>query len=112
MVLDLRETYLLVPRAPRGTRDHARAEYTIRTLGLNRDVLVAARKAAYRDYAAHLRSYQSHRAAGAAESQLDELRLGVVRRQHPTVWREMLRQRERIPALGRLFGDLSDAASW
>jgi uncharacterized protein (TIGR02646 family) len=112
MVLDLRETCLFVPRAPRGTRDHARAEYTIQTLGLNRDALVATRKAAYGDYVAHLHHYQLRRAAGAAEAHLAELRDVIVRRQHPTVWREMQRQREHLPALRALFADVPEAASW
>jgi uncharacterized protein (TIGR02646 family) len=112
IVLDLRDTCLFMPRAPRGTRDHTRAEYTIRILGLNRDALVAVRKAAYRDYEAHLRSYQHHRAGDLAPVDLSGLRDAVLRRQHPTVWREMQRQRERIPALQALFADAPDATTW
>jgi hypothetical protein len=36
----------------------------------------------------------------------------VRRRQHPTVWREMQRQREKLPALQSLFADVPDAATW
>jgi uncharacterized protein (TIGR02646 family) len=112
IALDLQETYCFVPRAARGSRDHVRAAYTIRTLRLNRDALVEARRAAYRDYETHLRNHQRHRAAGAAATHLAELREMLLRRQHPTVWREMQRQRERLHALQSLFADVPEAAAW
>lgn len=113
MLLDLRETYLFTPLAAKGTRDHARADYTIRTLRLNlRPELARARREAYVDYVARLRHYQHERNAGASPAQLTELREGVQRRQHPTVWREMQRQREMLPALLELFAAVPEAVSW
>jgi len=113
MLLDLRETYLFTPLAAKGTRDHARADYTIRMLRLNlRPELARARREAHVDYVARLRHYQHERDAGASPAQLIELREGVQRRQHPTVWREMQRQRVKLPALRALFAAVPEAVSW
>jgi uncharacterized protein (TIGR02646 family) len=112
MILDLRETYLLTPRAAKGTREHARADYTIRTLRLNRDLLLRARRQAYEDYVAHIHRYARERDGRASTTRLIELRDVIQRRQHPTVWREMQRQRPLIPALGALFAEVPEAADW
>jgi uncharacterized protein (TIGR02646 family) len=113
MRLDLRGTYLFTPLAAKGTRDHARAEYTIRTLRLNiRPELVRARGEAYVDYVGRVRHYQHERDSKAPAARLDELRDGIQRRQHPTVWHEMLRQREQLPDLRKLFADVPEAATW
>ena len=112
MSIDLRETYLFKPLSPKGTRDHVRADYTIRTLRLNRDELPRARRHAYLDHVAHVRHYQRERDAGASADRLIELRETVQQRQHPTVWREMQRQRERLPELRALFADVPEAATW
>lgn len=113
MILDLRETYFFIPLAAKGTRDYERAAYTIRTLHLNtRDVLLRARRQAFRDYVAHVRHYQQERDRQATSSRLAELREAVQGRQHPTVWREMQRQRDQLPALRALFADVPEAATW
>jgi hypothetical protein len=113
MLLDLRETYLFTPLAPKGTRDHARADYTIRTLRLNlRPELARARREAHVDYVGRVRHYQHERDRGAPAGRLAELREGIQRRQHPTVWREMQRQREKLPALRELFADVPEATAW
>jgi len=112
MFLDLRETYFFVPSAAKGTRDHARADYTIRTLRLNRDELLRARRHAYHDYVAHVRHYQRERDTQAPAARLLELREAVQGRQHPTVWREMQRQREKLPELQVLFVDVPEAVAW
>jgi hypothetical protein len=112
MSLELRETYFFIPLATRGTRDHARAAYTIRTLRLNRDELLRARRAAYCDYVAHVRHYQREREIKASAARLIELRAAVQGREHPTVWREMQRQREKLPELQVLFADVPEAADW
>jgi len=104
MLLDLRETYFFIPLAAKGTRDHARADYTIRTLCLNiRPLLPRARRQAYLAYVAHVRHYQRERDNKAATARLAELREAVQQYQHPTVWREMQRQREKLPELQAMF---------
>lgn len=113
MILDLRDTYRFYPLAVKGTRDHARAEYTIRTLHLNdRDVLTRARRAAYVDYVSVVRRYQHDRDRGAPASQLTALVAHTRGRQHPTVWREMQRQRDKLPELRDLFAAVPEAVAW
>jgi uncharacterized protein (TIGR02646 family) len=113
MVLDLRSTFRFVELAPEGTRDHARAEYTIRVLGLNaRDVLPRARREAYDDYVARIVKYRTDRDAGASAADLRAQADALVRKQHPTVWREMKRQAVRIPALQALFAAVPEALAW
>jgi uncharacterized protein (TIGR02646 family) len=112
MTLDLVDTFYFLPREPKGTRGHERARYTIETLGLNiQDALVRARRAAFRDYVAHLHMYMSSRDAGADAAHLTQLRREIQQRQHPTVWREMQRSRA-LPSLQPLFAAVPDARSW
>jgi uncharacterized protein (TIGR02646 family) len=113
MMLDLRATFLFVPLGARSPRDHARADYTIRALRLNtRDELPRARREAYMDYVALVRLYQRERDNGAPATRLAALRSAIQGRQHPTVWHEMKRQREQLPALHALFADVPEAAAW
>ena len=113
MILDLRETYLFTPLAAKGTRDRERADYTIRTLRLNvRDDLLRARRQAYLDYVAHIHQYVRERSRHAAQARLAALRDVVKSRQHPTVWREMQRQHNRVPELRALFAELPEAIGW
>lgn len=111
--LDLRGTFLFTALAAKGTRDYERADYTIRTLRLNiRPELPDARRQAYRDYVGRVHHYQRERDAKASTARLFELRESIHQRQHPTVWREMLRQRDKLPELRALFADLPEAARW
>lgn len=112
IILDLRETFRFVSIATKNTRPHARASYTIEVLGLNRDVLVEARKQAFKDYRAHLHHYVSAKLSGAAPAILGDIRTIIACRQHPTVWREMQRQHDKHPELERLFTAAPEAVSW
>lgn len=113
LALDLRDTFWFVPRAARGTREYDRAEYTIKTLGLNkRDYLPKARQQAFKDYKAHLAQYRASLAEAAPERRLRRLEQDIRERGHPTVWAEMKRQHDRIPALRELFRAVPDALTW
>ena len=113
LLLDLRETYRFTPIAKKGTRAYERARYTIDTLHLNdRDALTRARRAAYVDYVNFVRRYERDRDAQSSAAHLAWLASELRQRQHPTVWREMQRQRERIPELRELFAAVPEAASW
>jgi uncharacterized protein (TIGR02646 family) len=113
MWLDLRETFLFTALAAKGTREYERANYTIRTLHLNtRPALPEARREAYRNYEGRVHHYQRERDAGASGTRLVDLRQSVQKSQHPTVWREMLRQRDKNPELQALFAGLPEFASW
>lgn len=113
MELDLRQTFYFVPIARSGTKEHLRAVYTIDTLGLNkRDSLPAARRAAYKDYRAHLAQYRQALYDGRPDHELALLAAEIRSRQHPTVWNEMKRQYDRIPELRELFAAIPDALRW
>jgi len=102
-----------VERAAAGTLDHERARYTIEILGLNeREVLPAARRAAYRDYRAHLSQYLAVRSNGGDEAELTRLAHEIRARQHPTVWSEMKRQHASLPNLAPLFAAVPEALTW
>lgn len=113
MWLDLRQTYRFTPLGKRGTRDHARAAYTIEVLHLNdRDLLTRARGQAYVDYVNFVRRYQFDRDRGSSAAHLTGLVALIRERQHPTVWREMKRQRDKLPELKELFAAVPEAADW
>lgn len=113
MELDLLGTFLFLPTKPKGSRDWARAEYTIDVLKLNdRDVLLKARKEAYDSYEARLSRYITLRDRGESPAQLKIRVRALKRMQHPTVWKEMKRQHTLIPALAQLFADAPEAMAW
>jgi uncharacterized protein (TIGR02646 family) len=113
MQLDLLGTFYFVEIAPAGSRDFQRANYTIELLGLNdRDELPVARADAYGNYRARLREYVHHKQTGAAALELDRLREGILQSNHPTVWREMVRQQNNIPELKVLFDQAPEAKNW
>jgi hypothetical protein len=112
LALDLRETFYFVERATSGTLEHQRASYTIEILGLNkREYLRLARRAAYRDYRAHLAQYRAVRTSGN-EAEMQRLAHEIRTRQHPTVWTEMKRQHANLPDLAQLFADSPEALTW
>ena len=113
MELDLLGTFLFLPTKPKGSKDHHRAEYTIKVLRLNdRDVLLKARKEAYDSYEARLSRYIAVRDKGASTIQLKNRVRALKKMQHPTVWREMKRQQGSIPVLRQLFDDAPEALAW
>ena len=113
LALDLRETFYFVERPPRGTLERERATYTIDILGLNaRDDLRRARRAAYRDYHAHLTQYVVVRTGGGDDAELQRLAHEIRTRQHPTVWSEMKRQHASLPLLVPLFAAVPEALTW
>ena len=75
-------------------------------------MLPRARRQAYLAYVAHVRHYQRERDNKVATTRLAQLREAVQQYQHPTVWREMPRQREKLPELQGLFANVPEAADW
>jgi uncharacterized protein (TIGR02646 family) len=113
MELDLLGTFIFLPTKPKGSKDHQRAEYTITVLRLNdRDDLLRARKEAYDSYEARLSQYITVRERGETAVRLKTRIRALKRMQHPTVWKEMKRQHELIPALKQLFDDAPEALGW
>lgn len=105
--LDLRGTFCFQPRATVDARSRRRASYTIKTLDLNRDLLLKARGEAYNSYRARLSEYL-HCASAQRQRRAEALR----RMQHPTVWAEMKRQHARLPELRVLFERAPEALDW
>jgi uncharacterized protein (TIGR02646 family) len=111
-LLDLRDTFWIVPQPSLSPKDRERAEYTIEVLSLNRDILPKVRKEAYDGYRARLREYVEELGRGALKPRLRHLQMALLRVAHPTVWREMQRLGDRIPELHRLFAALPGARHW
>ncbi len=93
--------------------NYKRARYMISLLKLNqRDELAVARKEAYGDYCARLKEYISGRDSDTPDQELEKMRVGILSKQHPTVWYEMKRQRNGIPYLKTLFASAPEALDW
>ena len=98
LMLDLRDTFEFTPIADAGTQDYERASYTIEVLGLNdRDYLVRARRTAFRNYRALLSAYGPERNPQRRCAGMRAIRDN----NHPTVWWEMKRQRQRWEEPGK-----------
>ncbi|MCY4387902.1 MAG: hypothetical protein OXC18_12450 [Desulfurellaceae bacterium] len=110
--LEITETFVFLPRMDLSGIDEQRAHYTIDTLKLNRDVLLAARREAYGAYRARLFEYRQRRDNGASETALRKRSNAIMTSAHPTVWREMQRQRSLVDELRELFSDVPEALSW
>jgi hypothetical protein len=113
MYLDCPGTFSFLPMGAPETEHLKRAEYTIEMLKLNaRDTLRKARAGAYKDFRAHLSQYCADRARGASQLHLQELIHDIRTHPHPTVWREMKRQKDLLPDLKALFEAVPEALDW
>lgn len=113
LILDLSGTFLFMPFASPGTREFERAQYTIEVLRLNaRDALVKARRVAYSGYQARIVAYADMRKRGYREDELQRAKEELLTSHHRTVWREMQRQAQWTPELGRLFDRVPEALDW
>ncbi len=104
LTLDLVDTFAFVPSPSASQENFERAAYTIRTLGLNRDLLIRARKEAYFSYLARLKEYSAVKSTGLDQTKAADLHRQLLKMQHPTVWLEMRRWRDAIEDLATLFG--------
>lgn len=112
LALEIEDTFLFLPREDLRGADKTRAEYTIDLLKLNRGVLSRARCRAYGHYRARLMEYQCDRHADAGASALARRSEAIRTGDHPTVWREMQRQRNDICELRDLFANVPEALQW
>ena len=105
LILDLRQTFRYTPIAESGTLDFERAVHTIDVLKLNeRDYLVDARETAFHSYRDLLLRYKQQ-----CEGPQKRNALRLIRRNyHPTVWWEMLRQRNNWSVLTGLFDNVPE----
>ncbi|MCW3053202.1 MAG: hypothetical protein JWN14_2372 [Chthonomonadales bacterium] len=113
MILDLSGTFFFVEMGSKRSLQYKRAKYTIELLKLNqRDYLVTARKRAAHSYSVHLRDYLHRRDAGATQAELDQLIKALQDESHPTVWKEIQRQRKTVLSSGNLFALAPEALNW
>lgn len=110
--LEIVDTFLFLAREGLSRTDEQRAKYTIGLLDLNREHLRVARREAYGAYRARLVEYRQERELGAPEVALTRLANAIVASAHPTVWREMQRQRAQLDEMATLFGDVPEALDW
>jgi hypothetical protein len=102
-------TFELLPVDGLSAVAEARARFTIRVLGLNREVIRVARANAYGGFRARLREYADQKAVGAPEESLDRMKLDLLSTPHLTVFAEMRRQRMRLPEIHDLFTRVPEA---
>lgn len=97
----------------KGTIDYLRAGFTLETLKLNkRAFLRKARKQAYGDFKARLTEYIFHKNSGSPSNQITNMITEIKTHSHPTVWKEMIRQRDLIPELQLLYNQAPEAINW
>ena len=112
ITMDLLETFLMLPKDDLEADQASRADFTIETLDLNRDLLIEARRNAFGGYRARLFEFRTRQESGATESELETLRLDLLQTPHPTVWEEMKYQADGIPEISELFQLVPEARSW
>ena len=108
--LEINNTFFFLPREDLDGMSEVRADYTIKLLDLNRDVLLHVRRNAYGHYRALLAEYRQIRGVGT--DVLVTRREVIQTSDHPTVWREMQRQRNEISELQCLFAEVPEALEW
>jgi len=110
LMIDLRGTGEFIPRAPAGTRDWIRAEYTAtELLDLNSAAHRTARRNAYHNFTFALREYVRARDEGRGIDTYVEV---VKTSCHRGVWEAMKRDRGLIPELLTLFDAAPEALDW
>ena len=110
--LEIADTFLFFPCERLSPTDEERAEYTIELLDLNREHVRLGRKEAYGAYRARLVEYREEREGGASAEALTQLATAIAASAHPTVWREMQRQRMQFTEIASLFEDVPEALHW
>ena len=109
--LDLLDTHYVIAREGLSQVERERANFTIDTLDLNREVLCRARASAFRSYRALLREFGDLRDGLSEQGQLNLID-GLKSLPHPTVWEEMKRQRLFVEDLNPLFERVPEALNW
>lgn len=131
----LNQQYIFSEKFPNG-RDYEKAKYTKDLLGLNeRADLVRQRKAAHRWYFSELNKYVAIKNAAdfnsltlaargeiiiditsefATEKQraIDSIKDDILSHSHPTVWKELIRQREQLPQTNILINQAVEILTW
>lgn len=135
--LDLiNRTFVFIEKHSAGSREYERAKYTIELLGLNtRGALKKARENAALFFVSRLERYVAVRRAvdfgelavavddfGAIDNGsdfqtekdriLDSIKKSILENQHPTVWKEMIRQRAHLKKTNALVNEAPEVLAW
>jgi hypothetical protein len=110
--LQIDGTFECLPLDDLGPVAAARAEFTIKLLGLNREVIRVARENAFSGFLDRLNGYVGERQRGAGDRTLDRRRKDLLRTPHLTVFAEMRRQRAWLPEIDDLLERAPEAAAW
>lgn len=105
-------TFFVLPRDVGDLVKQKRAEFTIDVLGLNREVIRAARENAFGGFRARLREYVAEKVGGAAPDRLEALRKDILGTPHLTVFAEIRRQKNFLPMIRPLFDAAPEVESW
>jgi uncharacterized protein (TIGR02646 family) len=121
-MLDLSGTFTFYPRPNLTANERKKAEYTyydvLRLNSEEREPLRQARENAYGMFKARLFQYVKEKNNNQAQAKLDKLKEGVLKENHPTVWKEMQRYyKENLLAsvdqeLKELFDNAPEALKW
>ena len=110
--LDMMQTFRFTVLDEDDAVARVRAKSTIDDLGLNRDVLVEARKNAFQGYGDRLAQYVARQIAGDTPPELAPRIQSLKTTPHRTVWLEMKRQRVAFPMLNSAFVAAPEAMAW
>lgn len=105
-------TFQFVPRSGISKSEEERVLFTIDVLGMNREVVRAARQNAFGGYRARLVEYVKERNAGATQQQLQILKEDILNAPHLTVFSEMRYQRSWLPEIDRLLNSAPEVIGW
>ncbi|PMZ85271.1 MULTISPECIES: aminoglycoside phosphotransferase [unclassified Pseudomonas] len=105
-------TYEFIVHDGLSATDQARAKFSILVLGLNREVIRAARENAFSGFRARLKEYVDARQQNASQAELSILKQAILNTPHLTVFFEMRRQRGWLPQINHLFSSAPEAIDW
>jgi uncharacterized protein (TIGR02646 family) len=105
-------TFEFLPKDNLPMDDIHRAEFTIEVLGLNREVIRAARANAFGGFRARLAEYARALEDGAGINRLEDLKSDLLKTPHLTVFHEMRRQQAHLPDIQALFARAPAALDW
>ena len=105
-------TFMFLAKSGISAMEKCRAEFTINTLGLNREIVRVARKNAFGGFRARLREYVQELNQAAVPEALERLRSEIIGTPHLTVFFEMRRQRNLLPEIDQIFAAAPDTVAW
>lgn len=130
-------TLYFTEKSPEGTREYEMAKFTKDLLGLNKRAnLPEARKMAVIFFLNRLNKYVGAKKSNnfqelktAVEDDinsidetksftsekarmLESIKTDIIKSAHPTVWKELIRQRNKLPKTNRLLNDAPEAINW